>query len=154
VAGLQVVASRRAVVAVVVLLLVVVAGSLDYQQGPAPWSEKVYLPAEAGPLNDAGRQALGLIDPGAPVSAQENLVAHRAHRTSVYEFSNPFIASATWGFPGDQHQPLKAEGIRYIAVERRRLGERDRALLDRLRAQTQWRTVLDREGVVVLERRR
>jgi uncharacterized membrane protein len=153
VAGLQVVARRRrALVPVMVLLLVVVAVYLDYQQGPAPWSKKVYLPANAGPLNDARRQALGLIDPAAPVSAQHNLVAHLAHRAGVYEFPNPFVA-ANWGFPGDQHQPAEAEGIRYVAVERRLLGERDRALLDRLRAQAQWRTLLDRGGVVVLERR-
>ena len=153
VAGLRVVARRRAVLAVMVVLLVVVAGYVDHQQGPAPWSEHASVPVDAGPVNDARRQALGLLGPAAPVSAQYNLVPHLAHRTSVYEFPNPFVA-ANWGFPGDQHQPAEAERIRYVAVERPLLGDRDRALLDQLRAQGRWRTVLDRQGVVVLERRR
>ena len=152
VAGLRVVARRRAVLAVMVVLLVVVAGYVDHQQGPAPWSEHSSVPVDAGPVNDARRQALGLLGPAAPVSAQYNLVPHLAHRTSVYEFPNPFVA-ANWGFPGDQHQPAEAERIRYVAVERPLLGDRDRALLDQLRTQGRWRTVLDRQGVVVLERR-
>jgi uncharacterized membrane protein len=150
VAGLQVLARRRAALAVVLVLLVVVAGYVDRQQGPAPWSNDVSRPVD-GPVNETRRQALGLIDPAAPVSAQYNLVTHLAHRTSVYEFPNPFVA-ANWGFPGDQHQPAEADRIRYIAVERPLLGERDRALLDQLRGQPQWRTLLDRQGVVVLER--
>jgi hypothetical protein len=67
-------------------------------------------------------------------------------------FPNPFVA-ANWGFPGDQHQPAEAERIRYAAVERPLLGERNRALPDQLRTQAQWRTVLDRQGIIVLEPR-
>jgi hypothetical protein len=69
----------------------------------------------------------------------------------VYEFPNPFVA-VNWGFPGDQHRPDEAEAIRFVAVELRLLGERDRAVLDQLRAQPGWRTVLDRQGILVLER--
>jgi hypothetical protein len=131
--------------------LVAVAGFIDYRVGPAPWSKDFPRPADAGPIDDARRQALGLIDPTAPVSAQYNLATHLAHRTSIYEFPNPFTAP-NWGFPGDQHQPAEIQRLRYVVVERPLLGEAEAALLDRLRGQPQWRTLLDRQGIVVLER--
>src|SRR5215216_2351453 len=80
--------------------LVAVAGFIDYHVGPAPWSKDFSRPTDAGPVNDARRQALGLIDSTAPVSAQYNLATHLAHRTYIYEFPNPFMAP-NWGFPGD-----------------------------------------------------
>jgi len=152
IAGLRVVAGRRMVLASLLVALVAVAGFIDYRVGPAPWSKDFPRPAEDGPLNQARRQALGLIDPSAPVSAQYNLAPHLAHRTHVYEFPNPFQAP-NWGFPGDRHQPAEVERLHYVVVERPLLGEADAALLDQLRTQPQWHTVLDRQGIVVLERR-
>jgi uncharacterized membrane protein len=151
IAGLRVVARRRVVLASLLLALVAVAGFIDYRVGPAPWSNDFPRPAEDGPLNQARRQALALIDPAAPVSAQDNLAPHLAHRTHVYEFPNPFTAP-NWGFPGDRHQPVEVERLRYVVVERPLLGEADAALLDQLRGQPRWRTLLDRQGIVVLER--
>jgi uncharacterized membrane protein len=151
IAGLRVVAGRRMVLASLLVALVAVAGFIDYRVGPAPWSKDFPRPAEDGPLIQARRQALGLIDPAAPVSADYNLVPHLAHRTYIYEFPNPFEAP-NWGFPGDRHQPAEVERLRYVVVERPLVGEADAALLDRLRGQPQWRTVLDRQGIVVLER--
>ncbi|MDF2739229.1 MAG: hypothetical protein K0S88_595 [Actinomycetia bacterium] len=151
IAGLQVVARRQVVLAGLLVALVAVAGFIDYRVGPAPWSKDFPRPADAGPIDDARRQALGLIDPTAPVSAQYNLATHLAHRTSIYEFPNPFTAP-NWGFPGDQHQPAEIQRLRYVVVERPLLGEAEAALLDRLRGQPQWRTLLDRQGIVVLER--
>jgi hypothetical protein len=145
------VARRRVVLASLLLALVAVAGFIDYRVGPAPWSNDFPRPAEDGPLNQARRQALALIDPAAPVSAQDNLAPHLAHRTHVYEFPNPFTAP-NWGFPGDRHQPVEVERLRYVVVERPLLGEADAALLDQLRGQPRWRTLLDRQGIVVLER--
>jgi hypothetical protein len=40
-----------------------------------------------------------------------------------------------------------------VVVERPLLGEADGALFEKLRGQPQWRTLTDRQGVVVLERR-
>jgi uncharacterized membrane protein len=152
IAGLRVVAGRRVVLASLLVALVAVAGFVDYRVGPAPWSNDFPRPAEDGPLTQARRQALGLIDPAAPVSAQYNLAPHLAHRTHVYEFPNPFEAP-NWGFPGDRHQPAEVERLRYVVVERPLLGEADAALLDQLRTQPHWHTVLDRQGIVVLEHR-
>lgn len=150
VAGLRSLARHRAALAAVLVVLVAVAGYVDREEGPAPWSRDFPRPVD-GPVNETRRQALGLIDPAAPVSAQYNLVPHLAHRTHIYEFPNPFLA-ANWGFPGDQHPPVAAERIRYVVVEQPLLGEPEGALLDRLRGQPQWRTLLDRQGIVVLER--
>jgi uncharacterized membrane protein len=133
------------------LALGTIAGYIDYRAGPAPWSKGFPRPAEDGPLNQARREALALIDPTGATSAQYNLAPHLAHRTYIYEFPNPFEAP-NWGFPGDQHQPAEIERLRYVVVERPLLGEADAALFEKLRGQSQWRTLLDRQGVVVLER--
>ena len=151
IAGLRVVARRRVVLAGLLGVMVIVAGYLDYRVGPAPWSKDFPRPAEDGPLNQARREALALIDPAGATSAQYNLAPHLAHRTYIYEFPNPFQAP-NWGFPGDQHQPAEIERLRYVVVERPLLGEADAALFEKLRGQSQWRTLLDRQGVVVLER--
>jgi uncharacterized membrane protein len=150
IAGLRPLARRRAALAVVLVVLVAVAGHLSREAGPAPWS-KEYAPPIEGPVNEVRRQALDLIGPSAAVSAQYNLVPHLAHRQRVYEFPNPFT-TANWGFPGDQHEPADIDAIRFVVVERPLLGEPERALFDQLRAQSHWRTRLDREGIVLLER--
>jgi uncharacterized membrane protein len=116
IAGLRPLVRRRAVLAVVLVVLVAVAGVVDRQAGPAPWS-KDHPPPVDDPLDPVRRQALDLIDPSAPVSAQYNLVPHLAHRPRIYEFPNPFRA-ANWGFPGDQHRPGDADAIRFVVVER------------------------------------
>ena len=153
IAGLRVVARRRVVLVSLLVAVVAVAGYVDYRVGPAPWSREFPRPAEDGPVSETRRQALSLIDPAAPVSAHYNLVPHLAHRTHIYEFPNPFEAP-NWGFPGDQHQPAEIERLRYVVVERPLLGEAEGALFDQLRGQPYWRTLLDRHGIVVLERRR
>jgi uncharacterized membrane protein len=150
IAGLRAVGRRRAVLAGLLVALIVAAGVADYLVGPAPWAKHFPRPIE-GSVNSARRKALGLIDPAAPVSAQYNLVPHLAHRTRVYEFPNPF-AAVNWGFPADQHQPAEATQIYYVVVERPLLGQADGALFDKLRAQPQWRTLMDEQGIVVLER--
>jgi uncharacterized membrane protein len=153
IAGLRVVARRRVVLVSLLAAVVAAAGYVDYRVGPAPWSREFPRPAEDGPVSETRRQALSLIDPAAPVSAHYNLVPHLAHRTHIYEFPNPFEAP-NWGFPGDQHQPAEIERLRYVVVERPLLGEAEGALFDQLRGQPYWRTLLDRHGIVVLERRR
>jgi uncharacterized membrane protein len=151
VAGLAVVArQRRRLLAPLLVLLVLVAGFMDWRFGPAPWSrEPVAIPT--GATDPARRQALALVDPDAAVSAQYNLVPHLAHRPEVYEFPNPFRAE-NWGVSGDTHPPAAAEAVRFVVVQRDLLGEEDRKLLERLQADPAWRTSLDRDNVVVLER--
>jgi uncharacterized membrane protein len=150
IAGLRAVAHRRVVLVGVLVALVVVAGYVDHRVGPAPWSKDFPRPADDGSVNQARRQALELLDPAAPISAHYNLVPHLAHRTHIYEFPNPFTP-ANWGFPDDRHQPATIARLRYVVVEHPLLGEAEAALLDQLRGQAQWRTLLDRQGIVVLE---
>jgi len=152
VAGLAVVRSaRRQWLAPLLVLLVVVAGFTSWRYGPAPWArEPVAIPA--GPTDQVRREALALVADGAPVSAQYNLVPHLGHRVEVYEFPNPFRA-VNWGLDGDEHPPAALDRLRFVVVQRDLLGEQDRELLDRLQTDPAWRTLLDRQEVVVLERR-
>ena len=53
---------------------------------------------------------------------------------------------------GDTHPPAAADAVRFVVVQRDLLGEEDRKLLERLQADPAWRTRLDRDNVVVLER--
>jgi uncharacterized membrane protein len=151
VAGLAAVRSaRRPLLAPLLVLLVVVAGFTSWRYGPAPWArDPVAIPA--GPTDQARRDALALVDEGAPVSAQYNLVPHLGHRVEVYEFPNPFRA-ANWGLAGDEHPQRALEGLRFVVVQRDLLGKQDQELLDLLQADPAWRTVMDRQEVVVLER--
>jgi hypothetical protein len=100
----------------------------------------------------ARRAALDLVDEGAPVSAQYNLVPHLGHRVEVYEFPNPFRA-VNWGLAGDEHPQGTLERLQFVVVQRDLLGDQDRQLLDRLQTDPAWRTAFDRQEVVVLERR-
>jgi uncharacterized membrane protein len=152
VAGLaRVRSARRPLLAPLLVLLVVVACFTSWRYGPAPWArDPVAIPA--GPTDQARRQALALVPEGAPVSAQYNLVPHLGHRVEVYEFPNPFRA-VNWGLAGDEHPQAAVEGLQFVVVERDLLGDQDRQLLDRLRADPAWRTAFDRDNVVVLERR-
>jgi uncharacterized membrane protein len=152
VAGLaRVRSARRPLLAPLLVLLVVVACFTSWRYGPAPWArDPVAIPA--GPTDQARRQALALVPEGAPVSAQYNLVPHLSHRVEVYEFPNPFRA-VNWGLAGDEHPPEALERLRFVVVQRDLLGDQDRQLLDRLQAGSAWRTVMDRQDVVVLERR-
>jgi uncharacterized membrane protein len=151
VAGLaRVRSARRPLLAPLLVLLVAAACFTSWRYGPAPWAhDPVAIPA--GPADQARRQALALIPEGAPVSAQYNLVPHLGHRVEVYEFPNPFRA-VNWGLAGDQHPQEALERLRFVVVQGDLLGDQDRKLLDRLRADPAWRVVFDRQNVVVLER--
>jgi uncharacterized membrane protein len=141
---------RRPLLAPLLVLLVVLAGYTSWRYGPAPWArDPVAVPA--GPVDQARRQALALVTGGAPVSAQYNLVPHLGHRVEVYEFPNPFRA-VNWGLAGDQHPQAALERLRFVVVQRDLLGEEDRQLLDRLQNDPAWRTAMDSQEVVVLER--
>ena len=152
VAGLaRVRSTRRPLLAPLLVLLVVVACFTSWRYGPAPWArDPVAVPA--GPADQVRRQALALVADGAPVSAQYNLVPHLGHRVEVYEFPNPFRA-VNWGLAGDEHPQAALEGLQFVLVQRDLLGDQDRQLLERLQADPAWRTALDRQNVVVLERR-
>jgi uncharacterized membrane protein len=151
VAGLAAVKrARRPLLAPLLVLLVVLAGYTSWRYGPAPWDrDPVAVPV--GPVDQARRQALALVADGAPVSAQYNLVPHLGHRVEVYEFPNPFRA-VNWGLTGDQPPQVALERLRFVVVQRDLLGEQDRQLLDQLQNDPAWRTAMDSQEVVVLER--
>jgi uncharacterized membrane protein len=151
VAGLAAVKrARRPLLAPLLVLLVVLAGGTSWRYGPAPYARDPVAVA-VGPVDQARRQALALVADGAPVSAQYNLVPHLGHRAEVYEFPNPFRA-VNWGLAGDQQSQAVLERLRFVVVQRDLLGDQDRQLLDKLQNDPAWRTALDSQEVVVLER--
>jgi uncharacterized membrane protein len=152
VAGLKVVASRRRVLlAPLLVALVVVALVVDQRYGPAPWSH-ARIVAAASPGDQARRQALSMIPPDAPVSAQFNLVPHLSHRVQIYEFPNPFKTS-NWGLSGDVHPSRDLQQVRDVVVDRSLLDADQQTLLRDLQASPDWATRLDTDNVVLLERR-
>jgi uncharacterized membrane protein len=152
VAGLKVLAGRRrALLAPALVALVVVALATDQRYGPAPWSRNRIV-ATASPSDQARRQALAMIPPDVPVSAQFNLVPHLTHRVRIYEFPNPF-RTANWGLSGDVHPPRNLREVRYVVVDRGLLDDDQRTLLRDLQASPDWATRFDASNVVLLERR-
>jgi uncharacterized membrane protein len=150
VAGLGVVAARRALFAPMLVLLLLLAFATDWRYGPALWSKDRVLPA-ASAQDQARRAALATVDPVEPVSAQFHLVTHLTHRTSAYEFPNPFRA-VNWGRAGDSHAQAEIDAVRWVVVEPALLGEEDRKLFEQLRGNGEWRVAYDAGGVVVLQR--
>ena len=152
VAGLKVLAGRRrALLAPALVALVVVSLAVDQRYGPAPWSRNRIV-TTASPSDQARRQALAMIPPDVPVSAQFNLVPHLTHRVRIYEFPNPFRA-ANWGLSGDVHPPRNLQEVRYVVVDRGLLDDDQRTLLRDLQASPDWATRFDASNVVLLERR-
>jgi uncharacterized membrane protein len=152
VAGLKALADRRrALLAPVLVALVVVALAVDQRFGPAPWSHD-RIAAAASPSDQARRQALAMIPPDAPVSAQFNLVPQLTHRVRIYEFPNPF-RTANWGLSGDVHPAGDLQAVRYVVVDRGLLDDDQRTLLRDLQASPDWETRFDASNVVLLERR-
>jgi uncharacterized membrane protein len=151
VAGLGVVAARRrALFAPMLVLLLLLAFATDWRYGPALWSKDRVLPA-ASAQDQARRAALATVDPVEPVSAQFHLVTHLTHRTSAYEFPNPFRA-VNWGRAGDTHAQAEIDAVRWVVVEPALLGQEDRKLFEQLRGNGEWRVAYDAGGVVVLQR--
>ena len=151
VAGLGVVAARRRALFVPMLvLLLLLAFATDWRYGPALWSKDRVLPA-ASAQDQARRAALATVDPVEPVSAQFHLVTHLTHRTSAYEFPNPFRA-VNWGRAGDSHAQAEIDAVRWVVVEPALLGQEDRKLFEQLRGNGEWRVAYDAGGVVVLQR--
>ena len=143
-------ARRRAWAAPAALLLIACALVADIKVGPAIWSDTPALgPA---PSQTATRQeAFALIPDDAVVSAQYNFVPHLAHRRDIYEFPNPFRA-VNWGLLGGQeHDPADVDSVDYVVVEPASVGEEDRATLRELQRSGAWRTVLERDGLLLLE---
>jgi uncharacterized membrane protein len=152
VAGLAVIAARRRVLAAPVALVLVAAALVcDVRFGPALWSKAPAL-GPAPPQTATRHEAFDLIPDDAAVSAQYNFVPHLAHRRYIYEFPNPYRA-ANWGLPGgEQHDQAGKDRVEWIVVEPASVSEEDRTTLRDLRRGGGWRTVLERDGLLLLQR--
>ncbi len=93
-------------------------------------------------------QAMEMVPADASLSAIYNLAPHMTHRREIYEFPVPW-RNINWGVEGE-NLPDPAT-VEWIAVDRRRLGEEDQALLDGLLV-GEFALRMDVEDVVVAER--
>lgn len=83
------------------------------------------------------------------VTATYNLVPHLTHRREIYTFPNPWIRSY-WG-KGDEKLPDPAV-IDWLIIDRQTLGE-SAVELERILAEEEWAIIIDRDDVLVAERR-
>jgi hypothetical protein len=119
--------------------------------GPSPIGrdyDSGIWPLERLSRHDALDEALAIVPDDAPTSAIYTLVPHMTHRERIYEFPVPW-RNVNWGVEGENlHDP---DDVEWIAVDRRRLGVSDLALLDALLA-SEFEVRLDRDDIVVAER--
>lgn len=103
------------------------------------------------PRPQARANAVAMIPKGASVSAAWSVAAHLSHRTSVYEWPNPWIGT-NWGICNydNLHDPA---GVEWFIVEREQLRDDPMAqsLLDRL-LRSEFEIRLEEDGVVTAQR--
>lgn len=104
-----------------------------------PWSQ----PHEH---HEAAREAIALIPADAAVSAWNRYVPHLTHRTTIYEFPNPW-ERLNYSAPG-LALPDPAD-VEWVLARR---GE-FQSVTDELLASGDWEVVYDREPVLLLHRR-
>jgi uncharacterized membrane protein len=102
---------------------------------------------------DADRtETLSMIPDDAVVSVDPFLVPHFAHRREVYMFPNPFSATA-WGTGGlpDLPDPSTVEWV-VVRPDAYAPGTAEAAMVQRLRAASQFEVVVDDGDVLILRR--
>jgi hypothetical protein len=105
--------------------------------GPLPAYLRGYPP---DPRAAAARQVLLALPPDAPVAVTSQLGPHVPMRRQLYYF------------PGNRaYDAAGVERARWVVADRRRTTN-ERAAIERLQASGQWRTVLDVQDYVLLER--
>jgi hypothetical protein len=117
-------------------------------------------PLFADPRRAVMHEAVAKLPRSAPTAASYQLVPHLAHRERIYTFPNPWIVTY-WGVDvrtaagGTVVRPHPDDPavVQWIAVDQTVLSPSAVALLDQLKRSGAWIVHLDREGVVVLERR-
>ncbi|MGH9279481.1 MAG: DUF2079 domain-containing protein, partial [Acidimicrobiales bacterium] len=119
--------------------------------GPSPISTQYrngYWPLTEDPRNEVQRQALSLLPARASVSATYLYVPHTAHRERIYNFPEPW-RRVDWGVHGEGlHDP---NTVQWIAVDRRLLNERDKALVAWL-LDGQFSPRFDKDDILIAQR--
>jgi uncharacterized membrane protein len=137
------------VVLVELVLLCALVGNILWS--PSPWSinpESSLWTTHRSPFSSA---AIAHIPRNAPVSATFYLVPHLTHRTAVYEFPNPFVAT-NWGVPGSRLPD--PNNVDYVAVDRRSLTPTEQDLLNQLIEPEGRFVVIAQDGPITVARRR
>jgi uncharacterized membrane protein len=117
-------------------------------------------PLFADPRRAVLHEAVAMVPRSVATAASYQLVPHLAHRERIYTFPNPWIVSY-WGMDVRTAggatvvlpHPDDPAVVRWIAVDESVLAPNAVALLVQLKSSGEWIVHLDRDGVVVLERR-
>ncbi len=136
--------------AVVLALLMALLSSKWY--GPMPGSNKYdvgYWPLHPVANIETRRGARAAIPASDGVSADYLMVPQLTHRRTIYTFPNPWRPSNYGVKPGASGDPAK---VQWLTVDRGLVNENDSALLASIVASGEFRTVLDRDGVLLLRR--
>jgi uncharacterized membrane protein len=132
-------------------LVAVTAFASTVAWGPSPLGVKFrqgYWPLGPDLRRSAKAAGLERVPAGDSVSAIYDFVPHLAHREKVYEFPVPW-RNVNWGVHGEHlHDP---NGVRWIAVDVKLLGDADKQLLRDLLTD-QFQVLYDRTNVVVARR--
>lgn len=117
---------------------------------PSPISVKFHsgIWAQPSPRDKVINHAIRLVPSSAAVSATYDIDDHMTHRTLVFEFPNPWVPT-NWGLTGKDNfvNPNKVD---WMVLDTAVLGNQA-ALVSDLRG-SQFRTVLDEDGILVLHR--
>lgn len=134
------------------LIVLVCASLATLSWGPSPLGaeyDRGWWPPASDDRLAAKQAVVAAIPPDASVSAGYTLVPQLSRRAEIYSFPNPWRAS-NWGSNDrDTRDPRR---IDWIAVDRQAMGSADNALLDSILAGGEFRTVIDRDDLLVARR--
>ena len=119
---------------------------------PVPWGVRWdhYWQHDGSASRQDRIEALQIVGPDAPVSAQYLLVSHLAERDVVYSYPNPW-RKVFYGVDGTAF--ADPAGVRYLLVDHSMMNDADKADFDCIIASGAFRTIFDRpSGIHLLER--
>lgn len=150
--GIRLGTKRRAVRRVLVGIVFGSSLAATVSWGPSPIGDEYragWWPLTADSRQDTKEAALAHVPSDAAVSATYQFVPHLSQRRTIYEWPNPF-RPANWGVANENYPDPSTAG--WVAVDRRLVGDADRALLEGLLAGGEFRVVFDQDDVVVAHR--
>lgn len=124
------------------------AGNVAWSPSPISVAFHQGYWVQAQPQDQAINSAIRLVPPDASVSATFDIDDHLTHRTSVYEYPNPWVVE-NWGI--DLRNPPDPSKVDWIVLDTRAIGNQG-ALYQTLVLRGEFHIVFDQDGVLTLHR--
>jgi uncharacterized membrane protein len=114
---------------------------------PSPIGDRYKLWAQPNSRVDVLNRAIAMVPPGAPVTATFSVLPHLTHRTTAYDWPNPWKV-AYWGNANEN--PPDPASVEYFALDRHHVAEGDQRIIDDLTAPGgEFELLFDESDVVV-----